>query len=763
MNQSLEFLSEIFADLFDTYPSYSFMSKFIVNGTVNVSDILSHSFIKLNVVYARMWNFVYGTFPTKKDFIDFCSEHGYTTQDSVQFDKLLLDRIVNSFFHLKIGLLTVVSLDELLRLYNNLLEQTKDKMYIEDTIIHKLAYRFGFHEDVTAIKSNNLIVTAIQAAKNCRHTYVRTVGHYTNPISDNVNEMFEFSSQDLRYMNTCERTQYVMYKDNHFVMQLIDKCAIHVDCDDMPEDALSVLIDSCASTLDRHVLLMNGKCNAHDPLYTVTVHPDLYRLLPKVAKYFIQVSHNRIPKRPSLARHVNNSMYVLRFPFHQNMASPSFLKTFDKCVVNTTEHFDAETVVCQKYVVLDPCTVSSQHNDVYIWDRYRKLEQMDDLPNVRIHATKAANVDYTIVVDQDERCDVFDYIRKGMIPIIGVSHHPNSFLKHMVNVVSTSPTDDLVSIVTVLCTNPEMIDTLKRGGDVVRHLMRPDFVSLQWKHLLQHTCPIRTQDHKSNVILFMDFLVYYVMSRVEDIMTLSKNPRASNCVVIIDNRPNVLSLFAVLITLCNLNESWSCKVLTTKAGQKYYSENLGHVADVTSHDVLDVKRFHIDIYNKFMTSEELWDSLSNYDKCLIIQDDGMVFRKGIEDFLCYDYVGAPWIDGPGNEFIKQKVNADLVGNGGLSLRSVALMQQIVQTHKAEKKMLFFNNINNVPEDVYFCRYAKAFGANMPTSDKAALFSSEEIINHKSLGLHKVWVYHPPDTIHKLLKHILEDNHPNRKR
>ena len=100
------------------------------------------------------------------------------------------------------------------------------------------------------------------------------------------------------------------------------------------------------------------------------------------------------------------------------------------------------------------------------------------------------------------------------------------------------------------------------------------------------------------------------------------------------------------------------------------SENV-YISDINIHkiDKLDYEN-----YNRFIVFE-----LHKYIKtefALIVQDDGFVINpdKWQEDFLKYDYIGAPWplpmdtfsYRDPFNNLIR-------VGNGGFSLRSKRLL------------------------------------------------------------------------------------------
>jgi len=83
----------------------------------------------------------------------------------------------------------------------------------------------------------------------------------------------------------------------------------------------------------------------------------------------------------------------------------------------------------------------------------------------------------------------------------------------------------------------------------------------------------------------------------------------------------------------------------------------------------------------------------------------------------------------------------MVGNGGLSLRSTQAMLDIVSKYQAEKNQLFYHNLVRIPEDVYFVKAMVKEGVyKLPDKSTASEFASEQIVNMKSLGFHKVWAY-----------------------
>lgn len=104
-------------------------------------------------------------------------------------------------------------------------------------------------------------------------------------------------------------------------------------------------------------------------------------------------------------------------------------------------------------------------------------------------------------------------------------------------------------------------------------------------------------------------------------------------------------------------------------------------------------------YNQFIISE-----LNNYIETpyvLVIQTDGFVLNanKWTDDFLQYDYIGAPWLRKTIlkskwiSESIKNTNTFSLVGNGGFSLRSKKLLEE---TSNSPFEC-------DGPEDAYICQ------------------------------------------------------------
>lgn len=111
---------------------------------------------------------------------------------------------------------------------------------------------------------------------------------------------------------------------------------------------------------------------------------------------------------------------------------------------------------------------------------------------------------------------------------------------------------------------------------------------------------------------------------------------------------------------------------------------------------------------------------------LIFQTDTMIFKKHrnlINNFLKYDYVGAPWPWNPTND-------ENNVGNGGLSLRKKSKMLEIIEKEKNPNLSLL--------EDVFFsCN--KVVPLYKPSFEEAKYFSVEWVFSEITFGCHQPWI------------------------
>jgi hypothetical protein len=275
---------------------------------------------------------------------------------------------------------------------------------------------------------------------------------------------------------------------------------------------------------------------------------------------------------------------------------------------------------------------------------------------------------------------------------------------------------------------------------------------------------------------FIKYLFYnkqYIIKTINDYQTSSLENNDKHCIMIVDNRFNFMSIWSVLISFYNIISSnspsvWYVQIYTSISNGKLYKNYLQQL-NITSSYIkiietprLDSDLFHMELYNAFLKNEEIWNFLliEDFKKCLIVQDDGMLINKNNwqkyqHEYMIYDYIGAPWLDVKENEYIKKNINNELVGNGGFSLRDVKKSFEITQKFKKEKQILFFNNINEIPEDVYFVKCMKLDNAKICNFELAKKFSIEQVVNYDTAGFHKFWMYHNPQEVFQICNHLFE--------
>ncbi len=779
---------DIFANIFDYYPTQSFIDNFIANQKdLNVAAICDHNFLKLSIAYSFVWKTIYNTYPTKKDFMDYIKLYNYSWTSNINIDKTVLEQILNSFMHIRLGITKNINLDLIFKKFEGFVSNLRSHQFINSFIRSKLRYRFlsrlDAYDDIEDVNIN-LISTVIKLMKNQKKC---TVYKNYNAISDSTFDDYDnpiiFSELDEQYLSDYEKVQYILYKDYHFSLKLINNVSVYVVDKSVSDDTVKTIVSAYENSTNNHIVLLNYKCSWHDDLFTFPDVPlELYNMLPSLCEYHITIDNSLYPACKSLSVNREKAMYYLRTPLDKSRIQSieySYHSYYDKYIINSLELIpeNESKYPLEHYIIYDCYNKLTNLNDLKydsnttystrilvkdkdLYDKmYEKVKDITGSENIDINSDETQYNDF-IIIGKNE--DISQYLKYMMNGSILVKIGKNGYIKHMINGVLVPKIDEAISIINKLILSDDgklQKEFLKRGSIKMGYLLESELVESLWNIHIKNTCPVRNNNPRNGILIYLNFAMIYAIKHMDKIIDLNKKMQlkeseSSNVVVLIDNRPNYLSLLSILLSLCNLNATWKCRLYTSKKGISYYEKWLGDIVEVVHSPILDVKKFHIDVYNKLLMDEDFWGSLSKYEKCLTIQDDGVLLRKGIERFMKYDYVGAPWIDVPDNQYLKDHVNSDLVGNGGLSFRTISLMKKIVTDYKKEKKGLFYKNLNNIPEDVYFVKFLKKLNANMPKMQEALLFSSEEIIGNDSIGFHKIWCYHKPEDTKLFFKNIL---------
>ena len=182
------------------------------------------------------------------------------------------------------------------------------------------------------------------------------------------------------------------------------------------------------------------------------------------------------------------------------------------------------------------------------------------------------------------------------------------------------------------------------------------------------------------------------------------------------------ALSFVLNNFCkNLDDNWDILIVHGTKNENYIKNIIENDLKTNGHNIklinLGVENLTIEEYNVLLTNPKFYDYI-NTETFLIFQTDSMIcedYKNNINEFLNYDYVGAP--------------NKEWVGNGGLSLRKKSKMLDIINKFKRKDRQY---------EDQYFTE--KEHQLHIPDITTANKFSNEGIYSDESFGVHKPWWY-----------------------
>ena len=209
--------------------------------------------------------------------------------------------------------------------------------------------------------------------------------------------------------------------------------------------------------------------------------------------------------------------------------------------------------------------------------------------------------------------------------------------------------------------------------------------------------------------------------------------------IIVEPRKHLALEFVLNNFLENLNNDWNIIIYNGNKNKDYLQNIINtklqqYINRITCIN-LNVDNLSINDYNNLLTNKEFISSIPT-EIFLIFQTDTMICNKDlINNFLQYDYVGAPWKK---NQIYGNIILDNQIGNGGLSLRRKTKMLEIIDK-------CYYNKNGEYNEDIYFSFGCNDIIINKPSYNEALIFSIEQLYNNKSFGIHKSWFYQNKNT------------------
>ena len=186
--------------------------------------------------------------------------------------------------------------------------------------------------------------------------------------------------------------------------------------------------------------------------------------------------------------------------------------------------------------------------------------------------------------------------------------------------------------------------------------------------------------------------------------------------------------------LTMLGMEWGLQVFHGTDNEDFVRRELAHIENV-NYVNLNIPNLTPNQYRKLVTSAQFWSTVKGVH-VLYFQTDALLRRPGIDQFLDYDYIGAPWVN-------TNEVSGTRVGNGGLSIRNRQAMLDISRRHSNP----------GISPDVFFSKFCHREGFRIANAEIAESFSVENVFHPDPLGLHKAWFELHPNQVRCLLENV----------
>lgn len=211
--------------------------------------------------------------------------------------------------------------------------------------------------------------------------------------------------------------------------------------------------------------------------------------------------------------------------------------------------------------------------------------------------------------------------------------------------------------------------------------------------------------------------------------------RSDKAIIMVETRPNV-DAEPVLKQFLKTLKGWSLHIFCGPENRLFF-ERMTSAWNYVHLHTLSEPLNSVAEYNTLLKKSLFWEAFKE-EKILVIQPDTLIRKPDIEEFMMYDYIGAPW----SSPLPSSNIN---VGNGGLSLRSRDAMIECCRVQEDE-----LTRDPMLPEDVYFSWKCIKSGFKVADVETAKRFSVESVWHPDPLGMHKPYVSLTSDVLSKLL-------------
>jgi hypothetical protein len=247
------------------------------------------------------------------------------------------------------------------------------------------------------------------------------------------------------------------------------------------------------------------------------------------------------------------------------------------------------------------------------------------------------------------------------------------------------------------------------------------------------------EDYINNPIVQFRYMCYKMVPFIKTVLIPKIQKKSYYEAVFVEFR--ILPHIELIIrnAILKLGSKWAFTIVCGNKNVEFVTNMCKSISDNIKIIKYDVDNMTQEEYSNVLMTREFWE-LFNGGKILIHQEDTLMFKTNIDDFIEYDYIGAPF---PSNS----NDTPNRVGNGGFSLRSKQKMIEVITKcnindltiNSSTVDYMTYRKLTIPPEDVYFSKNLQEFNIGTVANwTVASSFSSEAVFNKDSLGCHKLW-------------------------
>ena len=261
----------------------------------------------------------------------------------------------------------------------------------------------------------------------------------------------------------------------------------------------------------------------------------------------------------------------------------------------------------------------------------------------------------------------------------------------------------------------------------------------KWKQNLvkiQEPEPVDTMPPKERFRVICEENIPYI--RNIDLPVITKNNPLE--AVLIEYRVFPHLEFLIRNAILKLGDKWSHTIVCGNLNYDFMVDMCAKISPEITVIKTDYDNLNQSTYSVLLANKSFWEMFSG-EKILLYQEDSCIFKSNIDDFLQWDYIGAPWPK-------TQNDTPNCVGNGGFSLRTKQCMIDVIDrisiydTNMTSSTSDYMRNngMTVCPEDVYFSKNMQDYSIGRVADwDSAFAFSSESVCNGDSFGGHNFWL------------------------